>query len=383
MRRGDMKFWWLVLALTPLAFLVCANGPSVGEVVVIDNVVVFDQPGKFCGWPANNGIWNWGDDEILVGFTRGDYRTNDDGHAIDRDAPIGPVQARSLDGGRTWQLEEPAGLTEAVHDPIDCPGGLDFTNPGFAMKCGGIGFFAGFSGFLVTNDRGKTWTGPFRLPPPPEDATGPEIELTPRTDYMVNGPRDCFFFLSARKVDDFGTDRAYCARTTDGGATIQFLSWINPEPYTVRGVMPSTVRISKTDLVSALRRKTPDRNWIDVFLSKDDGASWAYLSTVTETDRDGERRNGNPPCLVRLDDGRLCVTYGFRAKPCGIRARLSGDDGKTWGEEITLRQDALTCDIGYTRTVQRPDGNLVTVYYYVTEQNPEQHIAATIWSPAE
>ena len=46
-----------------------------------------------------------------------------------------------------------------------------------------------------------------------------------------------------------------------------------------------------------------------------------------------------------------------------------------------LRNDARTWDIGYTRTVQRPDGKVVTMYYYTTKEIPEQHIAATIWCP--
>ena len=37
-------------------------------------------------------------------------------------------------------------------------------------------------------------------------------------------------------------------------------------------------------------------------------------------------------------------------------------------------------DFGYTRTIQRTDGKLVTLYYYTTVENPEQHIAATIWT---
>jgi hypothetical protein len=31
--------------------------------------------------------------------------------------------------------------------------------------------------------------------------------------------------------------------------------------------------------------------------------------------------------------------------------------------------------------VQRPDGRLVTIYYYNTLERSEQHIAATIWDP--
>ena len=44
-----------------------------------------------------------------------------------------------------------------------------------------------------------------------------------------------------------------------------------------------------------------------------------------------------------------------------------------------LRQDAHTWDMGYTRTVVRPDGKLVTIYYYTTAERPEQHLEATIW----
>ena len=72
----------------------------------IKHVEVFNQPGRFAGWPANNGIWNWGD-EIVVSFTVG-YHKDKSGHTIDPDRPSGPQQARSLDGGMTWKLENPA-----------------------------------------------------------------------------------------------------------------------------------------------------------------------------------------------------------------------------------------------------------------------------------
>ena len=103
------------------------------------------------------------------------------------------------------------------------------------------------------------------------------------------------------------------------------------------------------------------------------------MSRVANTDRG--QHNGNPPSLVRLPDGRLCVTYGYRGVPYGIRAKLSADQGRTWSKEILLRGDGVTWDIGYTRTVVRPDGKLVTIYYYATPEQPEQHIAATIWEP--
>ena len=152
--------------------------------------------------------------------------------------------------------------------------------------------------------------------------------------------------------------------------------------------MPSSVRISDNHIISALRRRFdeqfPDKpklphNWIDVYESHDNGANWEFLSKVAETDMG--KHNGNPPSLVKLSDGRLCITYGYRAKPYGIRARISSDYGKSWGEELHLRDDGREHDLGYTRSVQRPDGKIVSIYYISTKDKKEQHIAATIWDP--
>ncbi len=60
--------------------------------------------------------------------------------------------------------------------------------------------------------------------------------------------------------------------------------------------------------------------------------------------------------MTKLQDGRLCLTYGYRDAPYGMRARLSPDGGATWGEEIVLRDGGGNHDLGYPRTVQRGDG---------------------------
>jgi hypothetical protein len=157
---------------------------------------------------------------------------------------------------------------------------------------------------------------------------------------------------------------------------------------TIRSVMPATVRMSETHLVSAMRRrydppldqkKLLPRNYITVHESRDNGKSWKFQSIVAETDRG--IRNGNPPSMVKLDSERICVIYGYRNKPYSIRARISSDFGKTWSKEILLRDDGRKFDIGYTRSVVREDGKVVTVYYYTTEEIKEMHIAATIWDP--
>src|SRR5262245_49823227 len=75
-------------------------------------VVIAREAGRYGGWPANHGIWSWGN-EILVGYSWGHMRNGgaESGHPIDRQRPEEHMLARSLDGGETWTREKPAGLT--------------------------------------------------------------------------------------------------------------------------------------------------------------------------------------------------------------------------------------------------------------------------------
>jgi hypothetical protein len=165
-------------------------------------------------------------------------------------------------------------------------------------------------------------------------------------------------------------------RTTDGAKTWQFVSWIGPEPAGF-AIMPSALRLSPEELLVAVRRREDSGRWIDVFRSLDDGAHWEL--DVRAVPDAGE---GNPPHMISLADGRLCLTYGHRAAPYGIRALLSDDGGHSWGAEQTIRADPDTGrDLGYTRTVQRSDGKVVTVYYYNMHPDSDRFIAATIWDP--
>jgi len=46
-----------------------------------------------------------------------------------------------------------------------------------------------------------------------------------------------------------------------------------------------------------------------------------------------------------------------------------------------LRDDALNGDLGYPRSVQRPDGKMLTVYYFNGPKDEDRAIEATIWEP--
>jgi hypothetical protein len=249
----------------------------------------------------------------------------------------------------------------------DCPGGIDFTHPDFALTVRMSDNHGGPSRFYYSTDRGHRWQGPFKFPMLGQKG------LAARTDYVVNGPRDCLVFLTASKSNG-REGRPLCARTTDGGRTWSFVAWIGPEPAGY-SIMPSTVRLGPGELLSAVRVREGDRSWLEAYHSADDGANWSLRSTPADT---GE---GNPAAMLVLADGRVCLTYGVRKSPFGMRARLSGDGGRTWGEELVLRGEGGGRDLGYPRSVQRPDGKVVTVYYWNDDPGQTRYIAATLWDP--
>ena len=342
------------------------------------HVVAAARPGFFCGWPANEGIWAWGN-EILVGFYLAPYRYNPKGHSVDGSKPGVDAFARSLDGGETWSFEPASYDSRAVSSDgcetwsydkeakkLTRP--LDFSRPGFAMKLRNGRMYCSY-------DRGRSWGGSFRL-----RVEGIDRPLRARTDYIVEGAGQAKIFLPTLKSDG-ASGRSLMAETTDGGQSFHFVGWLAPEPETPKenskhsfSIMPSTVKLPDGTLVTALRERRGRKKWIEIRRSVDGGRTWESLSIPS-------RMAWNPPSLIRLADGRLCLTYGDRCKPYSIRARLSGDGGRSWGPVLILRRDAASWDMGYVRSVQRPDGKIVTLYYHTTAEHPEQFIAGTVWQP--
>ena len=245
---------------------------------------------------------------------------------------------------------------------------MDFQRAGFAMTIRFLDSNIGPSLLWYTYDKGKSWKGPFRFP---QFGAG----VAARTDYLISGKRDAMVFLTAAKANH-REGRPFCARTTDGGLTWKLVSYIGGEPSGF-AIMPSTVRLSGMRLLTLVRVKDGGENRIDAYTSGDNGSSWVLQGPVADTGALG----GNPPMLLKLRDGRLCVTYGYRAAPYSIRARISSDSGKTWGPVTTIRDGAATWEVGYTRSVQRPDGKIVTIYYFNDGPHNERFVAATIWSP--
>ncbi len=412
-----MKCLFSITTLTTFVLLGVSCGHSSSEEIKhvkdAQHAVIYYQPGRFAGWPANNAAFIFDNDEIVTGFTEAPYKKTD-GHNADK--PYLNWLARSTDGGNTWTAADPDNYAGDFGDQpnlqtIVTP--VNYQQPGFAMRVVGAGYHGANDGrahFFYSYDTGKTWNGPYGfgdLLSWPELTEAGFDELTPRTDYIVNDSSHCLLFFSARKKGVFASDRLFCIETTDGGQTYSFLGWVvgpegtatnpvkvelfedtdkNPDANECRAAMSQSQKLDDGTLVSIIRRKfivdgeATDKHWIDAYASTDGGKTWHFLSKIADT---GDE-NGNPPAFALTKDGRLCVVYGERAAGT-IHVVYSADKGKTWSQpEILMNgfwsEDMQLNDLGYPRVVCRSDGKMVAMYYYSTKENPH-HLRATIWTP--
>ena len=82
---------------------------------------------------------------------------------------------------------------------------------------------------------------------------------------------------------------------------------------------------------------------------------------------------------MRLQDGRILMTYGHRRDPLGNQARISADEGITWSEPIIISGDGVSGDLGYPSTVQLKDGTLITVWYEKMQDYPKCVLRMAKW----
>jgi hypothetical protein len=213
--------------------------------------------------------------------------------------------------------------------------------------------------FLIrSTDGGVTWSQRMRVPV--NSPHGPVV--------MRNGR-----LLSAGKAI-WGNDKVGVCESLDDGLT---WSWLAELPVRDGDEMRQyhelhMVEASNGDLICHIRNENRQSDGETLQSeSTDGGKTWSVPHTIGVW--------GIPSHLLRLSDGRLLMSYGYRRPPFGNQARVSANNGTTWSEPIVLSADGITGDLGYPSTVECDDGTLVTVWYEVMSGSPLAQLRQARW----
>jgi sialidase-1 len=173
-------------------------------------------------------------------------------------------------------------------------------------------------------------------------------------------------------------DRVFVARSNNRGRTWGQPSTVAYDPQGQRGFHePPMLKLSSGKLLIVTRSHN---------VTREGGADYLYQTFSTDGGRtwQGLERTpiwGYPSHLLQLRDGRILCTYGYRREPYGIRAVFSDDEGRSWDmeNEIIIRADGASPDLGYPSSIQLDDGRILTSYYF-PDTDSIRYIAGSIWS---
>lgn len=231
--------------------------------------------------------------------------------------------------------------------------------------------FLFLGGYLVrSTDGGKFWSDAVYPP-----HITPEVYYSPLGNKLPAYNRGAMYEAKDGKIlwivaanDSLKKTSNHLLVSADKGLTWQYTGEVAKDPK----VLFNEASVYETpggDIIGFLRTANFDDQAV-IARSKDKGKTFTWESMGFQ---------GHPLNALRLPDNRVLLTYGYRHKPYGIRARILNaecTDFKT-AQEIVLRDDGGTGDIGYTWPVQL-DKTHVFVVYYFNKENGTRHIAGTI-----
>lgn len=343
----------------------------------VDHKVVYRKENEFAGWPHVMGYWNIGDGEILQQI-RATTTTYPDADAIAHNKLGGQgavtkmLSFRSKDYGRTW-----SGPQDNIFGKIDrtMAGAkdlgdlhLDYRDKNVLIANNATAFAAPNSRTTVrvSKDRGHSWSKPFEVPLDGLHSASGMNSVLIRPDgtaliwliEVIDGfdRHPCVFALPPRGLDfhflSFVTPKVDVFRNTAG-------DWKPPLAYAGQHwFYPRGYLLPSGRMLCALRSQRGPQGvmWTELYKSDDGGRTWSFFSRVNDF--------GAPGSLVIKKDGRLVMVYGYRLMPSGIRARVSTDEGATWGPELIVRDDGGSWDLGYPNAWEMDDGRICAIYYF-------------------
>lgn len=224
----------------------------------------------------------------------------------------------------------------------------------------------------VSEDYGMTWSDTIYIP-----VTAP------------HGPTMCkdgsLIYLG---IETYETDRKHCRELTGGNENASLYrsrnggyTWVleskieAPDWFTEKQCLdePHVLEMPNGDILGAFRIEGETPFTIALCRSQDGGKTWSEVYPTGVS--------GSPPHLMLHSSGALICAYGRREVPCGERAMVSYDYGKTWTEEYILHnaKNEKDGDLGYPATVELSDGSLMTIYYQKYEDDKKCSMLYTKW----
>jgi len=340
--------------------------------------VISVQPDYYHGWPTvalrRNG-------ELLIAYSGGR-----EAHVC----PFGRVELiRSEDEGRTWTwpeviLDSPIDDRDAgiVETPMKSILVTTFTSLAFeaALKNAQSWPRERLDRWQAANNRltpeqrrsllgtwmlrstdgGMTWSAPFRVP-----VNSPHGPIA-----LANGR----LLYAGKQLWEPGSKVGVC-ESSDDGQTWRWLSQIPARPGDSVEQYHELHAVETTDgrIIVHIRNHNPQNAGETLQCeSEDGGKTWMIPHGIGVW--------GLPSHLLRLRDGRILMTYGYRRSPFGIQARVSSDGGQTWSLPLVLSEDGATSDLGYPSTVEPGNGRLITVWYETLANSPRAVLRQLSWS---
>ena len=229
-------------------------------------------------------------------------------------------------------------------------------------------------GYIMRSfDNGKTWEGPI-YPTSVKGGIYKDPMGNPLPAYnrgaLYEGESGRIFWVVAA-MDDYPLTKTsnHLLYSDDKGLTWQYASIVATHEKFIFNEA-SVYETPKGDIVAFIRTENPETRAC-IARSTDGGKTFKWQSMGFY---------GHPLAAVRLPDNRVFLTYGYREKPCGVRARILNAECTDFAtaEEIILRDDnGPGTDVGYSWPVVLDD-NRVLVVYYITKDNGQRYIGGTI-----
>jgi hypothetical protein len=195
-----------------------------------------------------------------------------------------------------------------------------------------------------SEDNGRTWTASGSI-----DIGGYRGAFSPKG--VVELP-DGDLLLALGSPDHDSAAATFVVRSKDRGVT-----WGAPIEV-VRAadcVYSEPAAVVLHDGAVVVFSREENRGFLHLSRSHDGGHSWSPPRPLPYW--------GYPAHAVALVDGRLLVIYGRRRAPFGIRAAITEDGGRTWSDEIVIRDDFRSDNLGYPSVIEYEPGRLFTAYY--------------------